>query len=140
MDNKIMDNKTRKNHNEYFNNIKSIIKTYEIDITEQKQKVYNIKDELIKTIARENIVITIKNQKLNDMSNGLTPVNIDYSITLTNELIDIYMMEIYNEIILLFEIQEKRKIVENNFRNECEYLKYLELSLNNKQQELAKYI
>jgi hypothetical protein len=140
MDNKIMDNKTRKNHNEYVNNIKSIIKTYEIDITEQKQKVYNIKDELIKTIARENIVITIKNQKLNDMSNGLTPVNIDYSITLTNELIDIYMMEIYNEIILLFEIQEKRKIVENNYRNECEYLKYLELSLNNKQQELAKYI
>jgi hypothetical protein len=140
MDNKIMDNKTRKNHTEYFNNIKSIIKTYEIDITEQKQKVYNIKDELIKTIARENIVITIKNQKLNDMSNGLTPVNIDYSITLTNELIDIYMMEIYNEIILLFEIQEKRKIVENNYRNECEYLKYLELSLNNKQQELAKYI
>ena len=140
MDNKIMDNKTRNNHNEYFNNIKSIIKTYEIDIIEQKQKVYNIKDELIKTIARENIVITIKNQKLNDMSNGLTPVNIDYSITLTNELIDIYMMEIYNEIILLFEIQEKRKIVENNYRNECEYLKYLELSLNNKQQELAKYI
>jgi len=135
-----MDNKTRNNHNEYFNNIKSIIKTYEIDIIEQKQKVYNIKDELIKTIARENIVITIKNQKLNDMSNGLTPVNIDYSITLTNELIDIYMMEIYNEIILLFEIQEKRKIVENNYRNECEYLKYLELSLNNKQQELAKYI
>ena len=135
-----MDTKTRKNHNEYFNNIKSIIKTYEIDITEQKQKVYNIKDELIKTIARENIVITIKNQKLNDMSNGLTPINIDYSITLTNELIDIYMMEIYNEIILLFEIQEKRKIVENNYRNECEYLKYLELSLNNKQQELAKYI
>lgn len=140
MNNKIMDNKTRKNYNEYFNNIKSIIKTYEIDIIEQKQKVYNIKDELIKTIARENIVITIKNQKLNDMSNGLAPINIDYSITLTNELIDIYMMEIYNEITLLFEIQEKRKIVENNYRNECEYLKYLELSLNNKQQELAKYI
>lgn len=135
-----MDNKIRRNHNEYFNNIKSIIKTYEIDIIEQKQKVYNIKDELIKTIARENILITIKNQKLNDMSNGLAPINIDYSITLTNELIDIYMMEIYNEIILLFEIQEKRKIAENNYRNEYEYLKYLELSLIHKQQELDKYI
>lgn len=135
-----MDNKIRRNHNEYFNNIKSIIKTYEIDIIEQKQKVYNIKDELIKTIARENILITIKNQKLNDMSNGLAPINIDYSITLTNELIDIYMMEIYNEIILLFEIQEKRKIVENNYRNEYEYLTYLESSLIHKQQELDKYI
>jgi hypothetical protein len=135
-----MNNNNRKNNIERISNIKSIIVTYENDIIEQNNKVNNIKTALIKNITRENIVNTIKNQKLQDMSNGTAPINIDYSIILTLDIIDSYISEISNEMNIIFQLQEERKILENNYHNECEYLKYLELSLINKQQELAKYI
>lgn len=114
-------------HNNRVNECKSSIQLCENELNKQIEKIANIKQQLIKIIAKETIANHCKIKNINEL--------IPSYFTLTDAYLEKNYNIIYNEIEILFDLELKRKLLDNEYKNECKYCKILELSIEDKKQD-----
>lgn len=122
-------------HNNRIEKCKSSIQLCENEFNEQKQKIANIKQKLIKIIAKETIATRIKTSRINELieHNGYDDGEV---IKLTDKYLEDHYRYIYDEVQIVFDLEVKRKLLEHEYKNEREYCKILELTIEEKNQEL----